>query len=268
MSGSRARSSVPPKRKATAEEWHELIREFEERSGGSKVVPPDKPILNPAQFESLPYIECAYMTALATVLWYLGRMLRLDAFLLLFYPLPTMYIASKYGLSFATCTILSTLFFVFTIVGPFFAVTYLLNTGLLTAVYARAIWFRLGWRATLLSGAAAKAVGLCLQLLFITPILRYNAWKAVTEQVTLLLENSIKLLKFVGISLTAPSIGAVQIAIIIVIVLHCIYHVFFTLLMANIFLRRIEEEVELKRSPPSMPFVDALIRNAKRTRRR
>lgn len=266
LKGSRTQSRGPPKRKATAEEWHNLIKEFEERSGGSTAVPPDKPILNPEQFESLPYIESAYMTALATVLWYLGRMLRLDAFLLLFYPLPTMYIASRYGLNFATYTILSTLFFVFTIVGPFFAVTYLLNTGLLTAVYSGAIWFRLGWRGTLLSGAAAKAVGLCLQLLFITPILRHNAWKAVTEQVTLILENLIKLLNFVGISFTAPSIGAVQIAIIVVIALHSIYHVFFTLLMANIFLRRIGEEVELKRSPPSMPLVDALIQSAKRTR--
>ncbi|CAN8066802.1 unnamed protein product [Agarophyton chilense] len=256
------------KRKATDADWEKLIIEFEERSGGTKVVPPDSPILNPKQYETLPYLECAYMTALTTVLWYLGRVFRLDAVLLLFYPLPTIYIASKYGLKFADWTIMSVLFFVFTIVGPLFAITYFLNTGLLTIVYARALWWRFGWFAALLFGAAAKAVGLCLQLLFISPILRYNAWKAVVEQVTILLQNMAKLLGAVGIKMMAPTASAVQIALIIVIAFHSLYHVFFTLLMSSIVLRRIEADVELKRSPVKMPLVDALIRNAKNMRRR
>lgn len=254
---------------ATDEEWRELILEFEQRAD-DKYDPSTRPppgkigLVEEAQFESLPYVFCGAMTALTASLWFFGRILRLDAFLLLFYPLPSMYIASRFGLRFADLTLICSVFFIFTVMGPLYAGLYFLNTGLLVMVYARALWYRWDWKWTLLGGGVAKGVGLALQLAWVSVILRYNAWKAASIQVT-------AMLRFMGIFFNKivrrsvfgePGMAAVQTGLSVVVALHSFYHVFFTLVFISILLTRLR--AKLVREPPAVPGVAWFLKRASR----
>lgn len=253
----------------TKREWEELIFEYEERANPHGLLPPSsKPILNPDQFRTLPYVEAAWMTSLTTVLWYFGRVLRMDAFLLLFYPMPTIYIASRWGLKVADEMFISTLFLVFVIVGPLFGVLYFFNTGLLTLAFSRALWYGFPWWGTLLLGSFAKAVGVVLQIYYVKGILHHNPFVAATEQITNLLTSMCKIFSGLGIgTMAAPSLNTVQIMLGGLIAFHSLYHVFCTQILSSLFLIKIGEHNELARKPNAMPLVRFLVRRSRRPRR-
>lgn len=260
-----------PKPETTDEEWRELILEFEQRADDKydpEAIPPAGRLgrLDPAQFESLSYVFCGAMTAITTVFWYFGRILRMDSVLLLFYPLPAMYVASRFGLKFADLTLMCSVFLIFTVMGPLYAGLYFLNTGLLILVYSRALWYRWGWKLTLLGGGLAKGVGLALQLGWISVILRYNAWKAAALQVTAMLTFMGNIAnKVLGRAVFGePGMSAVQAGLSVVVALHSFYHVFFTLLFMSILLTRLR--AHLVREPPDVPGVEWLLKRATRSK--
>lgn len=226
---------------------------------------PRQPYLNPAQFEMLPYVESAFMAALAYSLWFLGRLLRLDALLLLFYPLPNMYIAARWGLEHSDRTLGALLLVLFTHMGPFYAKLYLFNSGMLTYTYTRALWYGWSWPIALLAGAFAKAVGLVVSLFWLSLILKHNPWAILTEQVQMLLGGLCSLLRrlpllgFIG----APSALQVQIGIVVIIAIHSLYHVFCTLFVSTLFLVKVAEKAPLARVPKDMPFILKLLRRTK-----
>lgn len=197
------------------------------------------------------------MAALTNCLWFMGRVLRLEALVMLFYPLPTMYIAARWGLAFSDRTLFATLFLVFTTLGPMYAKFYLLNSGLLTATYARTLWWRWSFGATLLAGAAAKGLGLTLQLGWVSIILRHNAWTAVTEQVTSMVGNIFGLVNRIGgrTILGTPGASQIQVAIAIIIVFHSVYLVFLTQLSSVMLLQSVGPHQRLARTPKVPRFV-------------
>lgn len=218
--------------------------------------------LNPAQFEMLPYVESAFMATLTYVIWTLGRVYHLDAFLLLFYPLPTMYIAGRWGLEHADRTLAAIIFILFVLMGPLYAKMFLLNFGLLSYTYTRALWYRWPWHVSLLAGSLAKGVSLVASMFWFNLILRYNTWQAVSEQVlTMLVSLSALLgkLPFVN-NLGAPSMVQVKIGILALVAFHSIYHVFCTLFVSALVLLKASERVELVRVPQEVPFLLKLMR--------
>lgn len=264
----RKRPKPPPKPlrpKSTSQEWGALIQEFESRARSAPPPPRRRgPVENPDQYEMLPYCETAFMVSLTTVMWWLGRMMRLDAFLLLLYPIPTIYIAARHGLLFAHYALASTLLLVFSLVGPLYCFIFFLNTGLLTLAYARALWHRWPWWVGLLAGGFAKSLGLWVQLSFMGKILEINAWEAVGIQVTASLTAVCTLLGKVGLVINPPGMRAVQIGIGVIVGLHSFYHVFFAQLCSTLILRRVAETEKLSRVPPDMPLVRRLLNRARR----
>lgn len=263
----RSEENLDPPR-PSREEWRELILEFEQRAddkyAASSTPPPPGRIgrVNPAQFESFPYVSCAAMAALTTLLWWMGRMLRLDAFVMLFYPLPTMYAAARFGLQYSDLTLICSIFLIFTILGPIYAGFFFLNTGLLTITYSRVLWYNMGWKVALFAGGIAKGIGLALQLAWVSVILRYNAWKAAALQVTLMLRffgNVIN--KIAGKAICGePGVKAVQGGLSVIVALHSFYHVLFTLIVIAILLKKVEHE--LVRKPPEVPGLRWMLKKA------
>lgn len=261
----------------TAAEWRALIAEFEERasqkysssiSGRRALLPPPGSTpgkRNEAQFASLPYVECSFMAAWTTALWFIGRMLKMDALVMLLYPLPTMYVAARWGLGFSDLTLYAVTFLIFTLMGPLYAQGYLFNSGLLTWTYARCLWWRWSFGPTLAAGAFAKGIGLMIQLAWASVVLRYNAWIAVTFQVRQMIEALCGIVnKVFGRSVWAsPGFRQVQIGIVIVVALHSVYHVFFTLVSSSILLKSIEGRHRIARRPPDVPGVKWLIKRAR-----
>lgn len=251
-----------------ASEWRALIAEFESRAPPR--VAPSRPSLpsDPSFRSTYSLVECAFMTALTTAMWYFGRVLKLDVFLMLLYPIPTMYISAKWGMWQATVTLGASVVFIFLTVGPLYAVLYMLNSGLLAWVYAKGVCD--GWRfwKLLLGGGIAKGIGLTLMLKLTGSILKYDVWKAVTLQTKLMLEGMVRaimwLLRRKGEFVV--SLGMVHWGVGAVIVLHSVYHVFCTLVMATLFLRDQKMRGELEKTPPTIPGLEYLIERSSRRR--
>lgn len=287
-------SKIKPKRKpkpppppgCTPADWTNLVQEFEYRSNSRfnsnttteqpstyetiekrNKLPLNSPrnsYLNPAQFEMLPYVESASMACLTLILWYFGRIFKLDSFLILFYPLPTMYIASRWGIQHADRTLCVALFLLFMRMGPLYSKIYFMNSGLLTMAYSRALWYRFTWLQSLLFGAIAKAIGVWLSFVWAGFIFRENSWVLFTSQVTLMLQGLLMLIgKVIPTAANMKvSMGAVQVGVIVIIGLYSLYHVFCTLIVCTLLLVKVKERVELAREPRDMPFILMILRKA------
>lgn len=244
------------------QQWRRLIVEYEQSVNARPDAAPPRttPVLNPAQYEMLPTIESAFMAALTTSLWHLGRVYHLDALFLLMYPVPTIYIASRWGLRQADYTFYASQVLIFTLVGPLYAILYLFNTGLLTLAYSRALCHSLSWKRTLVTASAAKGLGVCLQLLLISSVIGQNAWRAFGAQVTALLTSVVSLLARLGIILPSPSVTPVYIAMVVVLVLHSVYHVFFTNLSTSLMLIKLSETTKMQHLPSPMPLVTFILK--------
>lgn len=232
---------------------------------------PRQPYLNPGQFKYLRHAESGSMAAVTIVLWYLGKIFRLDAFLLLFYPLPTLYIAARWGLSDADSTLCVILLLSFLLQGPFFTKSYFFNTGLLTLTYSRMLWHRRSWYVSLLCGALAKAVGVVLSLFWYALILRENTWTLITEQITQLLNGTIAKIVQLKVKLfadaTAASLPApvvhiayVRIGVVAFIAVYSLYHVFCTYIFASLILIKVAERAPLARVPKDLPLLKRILR--------
>lgn len=207
---------------------------------------------NPAQYESLPIVETAFMSALTTAMWYFGRIFRLDAFIMLFYPVPMLYAAMRWGPSYGDRTLIASLFLIFTLMGPLYCVLFFLNTGLLGLTFTRAFWYQWPPAAALLAGAIAKCTGLVLQLSMTSKILRYDAWQIITHQVKGLIDGVVGLVsKLVGQPGAAAGIPLqrVQVVVAVVLGLHSAYHVLFTHMTSSMILERASTVNSLKRTP-------------------
>lgn len=208
------------------------------------------------------------MTALTTAVWFVGRVLRLDSLLLLFYPIPSMYIAARWGVKASDVSLFTTVLFIAITVGPFYAKSFVLNSALLAATYARGLWYGWPFWALLLAGACAKAMGLLIGLKWMSLILRYDAWVVVTQQTSGLLHAVVRGVNWVARRklLHAPGMTAVKWGVGAVVVLHAVYHVFCTLLVATLLLRAAVKEGRLERVPPRVPGLEWLIQRSSRSK--
>lgn len=232
---------------------------------------PRQPYLNPEQFKYLRHAEGGSMAAVTIVLWYLGKIFRLDAFLLLFYPLPTLYIAARWGLADADSTLCVILLLSFLLQGPFFTKSYFFNTGLLTMTYSRMLWYRRSWFVSLLCGTLAKAVGVVLSLFWYALILRQNTWALITEQIAQLLNGvmakiaQIKVKWFANAAATSlpppvVHIAYVRIGVLAFVAVYSLYHVFCTYIFASLILIKVSERATLAREPADLPLLKRILR--------
>lgn len=270
---SKPKSKIQPK-VTTSEEWRELIYEFEERANRGRDKPKPQnytaPLLNPAQFEYLSTVETAAMIALTVALWFFGRILRMDVFLLLSYPLPMMYVAARWGLSYADRGVVVILLMLSFLLGPFSSFVYFCNTGILTIAYTRCLWYRAPWQVTLLVGGFAKALGLYIQIRWVSLVLQYNSWKLIGEQVLDLVTGSVAMLNklpFFNIVVNLQ-VSQIQTTILIVLILHSIYHVFFTQVLSDLIIYKAAETEKVERLPKTTPLVKFLLKRTRELDRR
>jgi hypothetical protein len=265
------------------EEWHELIAEFEERHeraqsmGAASALnsdgeddeddpylkPPEGRPLgreNPALYEQLPVVESAMMTAATAVMWYFGRVLRLDSLIMLFYPLPGFYIMMRWGPYYGNITALTSCMLILGLLGPLYGVSYVLNTGLLAFAFGNALWYQWHWVFAILAGAFAKLVGIVLQLVLTSGLLHYNAWTMIGNQVKGLLDGiGSTVCRVLGrSSFVGPSVSKVQFWVVIFLALHSAFHVLFTHLSSTMILDRLYDDGMLKRAPRLVPFLNWL----------
>lgn len=279
--------------KPSQKDWEELIWEFEDRARDSRSQstpgsaptfkfqeqatvatdddpepPQGRPLgrLNPKIEEVRPLTECAALAAGTCVLWTTARLLRLDAFVMLFYPLPCLFATMRHGPHYGNMACAASLLLILVQVGPLFGFSYTCSTGLLTVVFANALWRQVPWHLTLALGAIAKLVGFCAQIALAGSILRYNPWNILVGQVAALITTIGKwwfgLLRLGTFS--GPTLAQVNIGMITVLALHSIFHVTFTHMSATLILDRYYDEGRLKRRPPLVPFLNWLKRAARR----
>jgi hypothetical protein len=267
----------------TAEDWEELIIEYEERherarnklEPGSRGVdrggridetdpepPTGRPLgrENPDQYKQLPVVESAMMTAATAVMWYFGRVLRLDSLIMLFYPLPGFYIMMRWGSYYGNITALTTCMLIPALLGPLYGVSYVFNTGLLAFAIGNALWYRWHWLLAILVGAFAKFVGVTAQLVLTSSLLRYNAWVMIGDQVKGIVDGmGGTLYRLLGRgAFPGPSLSQVQFWVLVFLVLHSAFHVTFTHLASTMILDRLYEFGHVKRAPRLIPFLDWL----------
>lgn len=257
-------------------DWEGLIQEFENRAHvtefASHPPPPGVPLdeEDPEQFEMLPVVESAACTALTFMFWNLGKIWRLDSFLLLFYPIPMFFITMRWGPKVGDVVLFTTLFSILTMMGPLYCILYFLNTGIMAMVFSRALYHRWHWLPGVLAGGVAKGVGLALQFTWMSGIIRYNSWTMIAEQVKIMVESIMRAGYAIARAKSPPvlALGHVQVAIGVVLVLHSILHVLFTYLTSTMLLDRIGDDIKLKRKPRMLRILVKLKENAMRQRRR
>jgi Predicted membrane protein (DUF2232) len=273
-------------------EWEQLIWEFEERSlaassSGSSSISPGLTIAvgsslegvdaddddnpsppqgrplgqeNPDQYETLPLVEAAAMTAATAMLWYFGRVLRLDSILMLFYSLPTLIIMMRWGPSLGNSMVLTTTVLILGLMGPLYGILYALNTGILAFVLANALWLQWNWALTILAGCAARFAGIFLQLSWSSLLAQSDVWKLVGAQVKATIDSAgSALFKLMGKGdFAGPTMGQVYVAIAVVLALHSLFYVLLTHLSATMILDRLFDAGHLMRRPKLVPFLNWL----------
>lgn len=265
----RRRASPPKRARATTEDWALLVEEFETRASAGRVssMPRqgDSPRVNPEIYEMLPFVEAAFMAAITTTLWYLGRIFRMDAFLLLMYPLPGMYVAARWDSHIANQTILASLFLILCTMGPIYAVLFVLNSGLLTMAYSRGVAKGWSWSRTLAVGAIAEAVGLVFQVLIMNAILRVNSWSILFTSMSGMLTMMCSMLSRIPFVPTFGALSdmAIRIAMVVLIVFNSAYHVLCTLILSSLMLMKISETEKLKQMPLEVPFLRRLLNRSR-----
>jgi hypothetical protein len=270
--------------------WEALILEFEERSSASSrsdssssisglsgqvsadlthsdnsdshddPMPPAGPLgrENPAQYESLPIVESALMTAVTAMLWYLGRVLRLDSLLTLLYPLPTFVIMMRWGQRRGNAMVFTTTFLILSLMGPLYGILYGLNTGLLAFVLANAFWLQWNWALTILAGCGAKFIGLFLQLSWTSAMVQYDSWKMIGQQVKATIDGmGAAAFQLLGKgAFSGPSLRQVYVGVAALLAIHSLFHVLFVHLASTMVLDRMYDAGQMKRRPKLVPFLD------------
>lgn len=268
------KNSPPNEAEATREEWEALIWEFENRNaenslpeagepatyGKMPVRPEGRPLgrQNPEQFAVRNLVECGAMTAATAYMWFLGRILRLDAFIVLFYPLPSLFIMMRWGPSYGNCMPLTTTIFITTMLGPLYGVLFALNSGLLIVALGNSLWYQWHWSLSLLAALAAKFVGFFLNVAWTSAMLQHDTWKLVGDQAKHLIDsagNAICRVLGGGRSFNAPTILQVRIGIAFILFLHSLIHVLCTHLSATMILDRLYDQRKTARPPRLVPFL-------------
>ncbi|KAK1862554.1 hypothetical protein I4F81_005122 [Pyropia yezoensis] len=122
------------------------------------------------------------MAAVGCCMWSLGRVYRLDSFLLLLYPLPPVFVALRWDTRRAFQTVGVTVMLVGCSLGPFYAFLYALGIGSLSVVMAAGLAGR--WPTALLLAAttATKVAGVAAQVSIAARLLGFGGWSLVTTQ--------------------------------------------------------------------------------------
>lgn len=222
----------------------------------------------PERFRMLPVVEMGFFTAATMCLWYAGRIMRLDALLLLFYPLPMFIMSMRWGISTGMMTLACTLLFVLFSMGPLYALSYLFNTGMMASALSVGLWYRWHWLPTVALGALAKALGLALQFGMMSVYLRVNSFKLLTVQVKnmwgQIIAGMVAARRLVpgapGTPPTSPSVETIQVLVAALIITHSFLHVLLTQLGASMILLRLERH--LTRSPRLAPLLQWLKQRA------
>jgi Predicted membrane protein (DUF2232) len=268
--------------------WDDLIAEFEERSAtaqATRATPgggddeldaaalPERlrgrPLgrENPAQYESLNAVEAAAMTAMTAVLWFFGRVLRLDSFLILFYPLPSLYVMMRWGPRYGNIMFFTTSLLIWTLMGPLYGLTFTLNSGLLALALGNALWFQWHWGAAILAGCFAKFVGLMLNVSWTSALLRYNTWKLVGEQVKGIIDRvgglAYRMFRD-GAVFQGPTMYQVKLGVAVLLALHSLFHVVLTHMSVTMILDRLYDQGAMARAPRMVPWLNFLKRIAAR----
>lgn len=268
------------------QEWRDLIVEFEQRSASARkpaareelgagidVSPlavfntearparPEGRILgreNPDQYASLNQVETAMMTAITALLWLVGRVFQLDSFIILFYPLPSLIVMMRWGPRYGNYMFVTTCVMIFTLMGPYFGLQYMLSTGLLVVAFGNTMWHQCSWVVTIAAGCFAKFIGVVANITWTSAILRYNTWTLLSEQVSGTIDRIGAIFaKYVGggATFSGPTAGQVSFGIGVIIALHSLFHVLFTHLSVTMILDRLHDKGVTKRSAKMVPFL-------------
>lgn len=213
---------------------------------------------NPEQYKLRNLVETSAMTAGTLVLWFLGRALQLDSFLILIYPFPSLFIWMRWGPRYGRMMFFTTTTLILSFMGPLYALTFSLNTGFLALALGTAMWYRWHWISAIIAGCAAKFLGLILNVTWTSAILRCNTWKLVGEQVKTMIDQVGALVfRFFrdGAAFQGPTLSQVQLGVAFLVVFHSLFHVLLTHMATTMVLDRLYDEGTLARSPPMVPWI-------------
>jgi len=268
------RKKKAPEPEPVQHDWGPLIAEFEMRArakeirSGDSPPPPGVELKGEIREEApmLRHVETGAMSALTMIMWNLGRILRLDSFLLMFYPLPMLFITMRWGIYQGRRVLMGSCFLIFTMMGPLYAGLYFMNTGIMALMLSYAMYKRWNWLPTVTSAGLAKGLGLALQFTAMTPILRVNSWDFVATQVKVLVDKLMRTIWWVlriQSERPTPSVLSIRYAVATVLILHSIIHVVFTWLSATMVLDRVGESMKLKRKVRLPGVLEQVKQNAK-----
>ncbi|KAA8495464.1 hypothetical protein FVE85_1619 [Porphyridium purpureum] len=240
----------------TGREWDELVQEFEtraEQAGNGGVQPLDlRDELavvngqfgqrNPQVYASMPVIETAFMAALMVVLWFLGRYLKLDAFLVLTYPLPIFLLALRWGLRYAAVGFLMACLMISLQMGLLFGISYLCNQGVMSIMFAIGMLLPIHWCFVLVLGSLGKMTGILMSIQISGFVFREDIWDLVRKQAVAVCETVMKVIaasKAKGgavpeaVKIGAPTSAAINRAMLGLLVFSSVYSAFFTYLISS-----------------------------------
>lgn len=223
---------------------------------------------NPEQYVQLPKVEAALMAAVGCCLWSLGRVYRLDSFLLLLYPLPPVFVALRWDTRRAVQTVGVTIMLVACSLGPLYAFLYAIGIGSLGVVMAAGLAGR--WPTPLLLAAttATKVAGVAVQVSIAARLLGFGGWSLVTAQVRAMLAGLGVVAAKAGLvgagGWPAPSAATVAVAVGGVLAVHSALLCFFSATTCMMLADAAADWGYLRRRPRMMWFLAALKRNAAR----
>jgi uncharacterized protein YybS (DUF2232 family) len=184
---------------------------------------------------ALAMVETAFLASTASLIWIVNVYFRLSSLLRMFFPIPIAIVYLRWGKRAAWMGALVSGLLLTVLLGPTRSILFIMPYGLLGVLLGFLWQQRVNWWVSVTAGMFLGALGTFFQVWLLSVLLGEDLWVYVTTQITGLVDWGFEKL---GI-LAQPSLGLIQVATVIMILINNAVYLFVVHLVALLLLDRL-----------------------------
>ena len=174
------------------------------------------------------FVESALFASATGLLYLVSGLLRVESYLAMFFPLPTIVVAGRWGVRPALRSLGATLMLIGVLAGPVRALAFLAVHGAVGGALAWAFRRQLPWSASITAASLVRAIGIFFGVQVSSWLMGENLTALVIGQVHAMAEHMCSTLGFAQ----QPSVGVIALFLVVVVgvnsccyvfLVHCLY---------------------------------------------
>ena len=181
------------------------------------------------------FVESALFASATGLLYLISGILRVESYLAMFFPLPTIVVAGRWGVRPAFRSLGATLMLIGVLAGPVWALAFLTVHGAVGAALAWGFRRQLPWTGSIGAATAVRAIGIFLGVQVSSWLMGENLMALVIGQVHAMAEHTCSTLGFAQ----QPSLGVVGLFLVVVVGVNSLCYVFLVHCLYSLILHRL-----------------------------